>query len=553
MKPESRRFRATSTLTCTAPVAAVATIVILGADFNATLSGIAGAALVLVLVSAFLIQRRIIRSIVELTRFAETFDAVRGTHERVRVDGKAETDALAAAMNAMLDRIVTERNATQRAQLASEAKSAFLANMSHEIRTPMTAILGYIDLLQASGLSEAEHRKAFDTLKRNGEHLVELVNDILDLSKIEAGKQTVEQSTFSPLMAIADVQSLMHARAAAKGLPLSIEFEGPLPETITGDIVRLRQILINLVGNAIKFTDQGSVRLITRLVQSSDSQADTHYLQFEVRDTGIGIHAEGITKLFEPFSQLDRSDTRRQGGTGLGLCISKRLARLLGGDITVTSEPGVGSTFIATVAIGPLAAVQLIDRPALTVRASAERILPPELKLPPCRVLFAEDGIDNQRLIGAILKKAGAATVTVVENGLEAVEQAVAAYESRVQFDLILMDMQMPVMDGYRATRELRAMGYDGPIVALTAHAMEGERQKCLDCGCDDYISKPIDRVAFLKTVRSYVHDRPRERRDQNPIANTPTTATNHTLDGSGTAATLAASAGAGIGVAPGL
>ena len=381
------------------------------------------------------------------------------------------------------------------AEAATRAKSEFLAGMSHEIRTPMTAILGFTDVL-SSMVSSPEGLDAIKTIQRNGEYLLSIINDILDLSKIEAGKLQVERSPCSPFQVVAEVASLMRIRAEAKNLKLHAEYSGLIPEVIHSDSTRLRQVLINLIGNAIKFTEIGVVRLVTSLVQDEGSEPR---LRFDVIDTGIGMTEEQVAKLFEPFNQADASTTRRFGGTGLGLTISKRLAEKLGGHITVLSTPGKGSTFSVTVETGSLDGVRFLEPVAEsavpakpTPSAAAGAAL-----LPDCRVLLAEDGPDNQRLIAFFLKKAGA-RVTLAGNGQIAYAEALAARVRGKPFDLILMDMQMPVTDGYDATRRLRAAGYTGTIIALTAHAMADDRQKCIDAGCDDYATKPIDREKFF-------------------------------------------------------
>ncbi|MEN6451525.1 MAG: ATP-binding protein [Thermoguttaceae bacterium] len=393
------------------------------------------------------------------------------------------------------------------ADAANRAKSEFLANMSHEIRTPMTAILGYADLLAESG-REPALAEAADTIRRNGCHLLDIINNILDISKIEAGKLEVEPIACSPSTIVSEVASLMRLRAEAKRLSLSVEFDGPIPETIHTDPVRLRQILINLIGNAVKFTEAGGVRVVARLRHAA---ACPPLLQFDVIDTGIGMTPQQVGQLFEPFMQADTSTSRRFGGSGLGLTISKRLAELLGGDIRVESTPARGTTFSATINPGPLndapphlepsQAKPLADEPA-----TCRRQPPPHLD---GRVLLVEDGPDNQRLIALILRTAGA-EVTVAANGQEAIADVLAAASAdgnrpHAAFDVILMDMQMPVLDGYAATAQLRSWGYRGPIIALTAHAMTQDRQKCLDAGCDDYLAKPIDRQKILDVVRHYM------------------------------------------------
>jgi CheY-like chemotaxis protein/anti-sigma regulatory factor (Ser/Thr protein kinase) len=307
------------------------------------------------------------------------------------------------------------------------------------------------------------------------------------------------------------VVSLMRVRAEAKKLTLSATFRGPIPETIQTDPIRLRQILFNLVGNAIKFTEFGEIRIVTSLQREERKPL----LQFDVIDTGIGMNPEQIVRLFRPFTQADATTSRRFGGSGLGLTISKRLANLLGGDIRVRSQPGSASTFTVTVDPGPLDDVPMLTDPAEAASESVSRRKPSGAEPPRLdgRVLLAEDGPDNQRLISFLLRKAGA-DVAIVENGQAAIDAIVAAQtstenEASETFDVILMDMQMPLLDGYAATRRLRSMGYGGPIVALTAHAMIQDRQKCLDAGCDDYLAKPVDRLTLLETVARHMSPEP--------------------------------------------
>ena len=295
------------------------------------------------------------------------------------------------------------------AQAATEAKSNFLANMSHEIRTPMTAILGFTDVLAGNlaGSGQEESREAVAIIKKNGEYLLTLLNDILDLSKIEAGKLDVQRVPCSPCQLVADVASLMRVRAEAKGLGLNVEFSGPMPETIVTDPVRLRQILVNLVGNAVKFTEVGEVRLKAGMAADDGNQQT---LRIDVIDTGIGLPTEQIDRLFQPFSQADAGTNRKVGGTGLGLAISKRLANILGGDILARSAPGEGSTFSLLIAAGSMREVRMVEQPAEAVsrsRREAEQPCLPQVRLA-CRILLAEDGPDNKRLLTFLLKKAGA-------------------------------------------------------------------------------------------------------------------------------------------------
>ena len=379
---------------------------------------------------------------------------------------------------------------------ANRAKSEFLANMSHEIRTPMTAILGFADILLENVRHDADIEAA-QTIKRNGAYLLDIINDILDLSKIEAGKFGLEQLTVSPTAIVAEVASLMRVRADAKGLRLKTAFDGPIPETIQTDPTRLRQVLINVVGNALKFTETGSVELRTRFLDGESPR-----LCFDVIDTGIGLSEKAMERIFEPFSQADNSTTRKHGGTGLGLTITRRLVEMLGGDITVTSTLGAGTTFSITVKTGSLAGVTLRQENNESLRVSHESSSTPDRARQRLRgrILLAEDGPDNQRLIAFILKKAGA-EVVVADNGQVAIDLVTSAVSERRPFDVILMDMQMPVMDGYTATRTLRNAGYLGPIVALTAHAMSSDREKCLAAGCDDYVTKPVERAKLIEII----------------------------------------------------
>ncbi len=413
------------------------------------------------------------------------------------------------------------------AEAATMAKSEFLANMSHEIRTPMTAILGFAKAAQDGCPRQCEfgqhtYRECLETIARNGEHLLHLLNDILDLSKIEAGWLAVEHIDCSPCQLAMEVHSLITVRGDAKGLELRVEFESDIPETIQTDPTRLRQILINLLGNAVKFTEQGRVLLIVRMAEQS---SDDPTLVFDVVDTGVGMTPAETAKLFQPFSQADTSTTRRFGGTGLGLAVSKRLAEAMGGDILlVETEPGVGSRFRLTIGTGPLDGVRMLDRAerARRLEPKEQPAMTRRTTLPDCRVLLAEDGVDNQRLIGHLLKKGGA-QVTIFENGRLAAEAALAARDAGSPFDAVLMDMQMPVMDGYEATGLLRRQGYTGAIIALTAHAMEGDRRKCLDAGCDDYLSKPMTSEELLAAIARHLKTlRPAQTDSEEPSAKSP-------------------------------
>ncbi|MDG1895655.1 MAG: ATP-binding protein [Fuerstiella sp.] len=413
-----------------------------------------------------------------------------------------DSEAHHLELNELNERLKTQtevaRSKADEATSATMAKSEFLANMSHEIRTPMTEILGFTDIL-IDNVVEKKNMDSARTIKENGKYLLEHINDILDLSKIESGKIEVDRIESSPHQILADVVTLMTVRAKAKGLSLGLQLNGPIPETIGVDPNRLRQILINLVGNSIKFTETGAVRIDARLMTSFE---DGPKLRFDVTDSGIGIANEKIEGIFKPFTQADGSTTRRFGGTGLGLSISRRLAELLGGEFSVSSTLGEGSTFSFTVSTGPLNSVRLLHAtPAPSESTTTEEILTEtDGSIFGDRVLLAEDRPDNQRLISFILRKAGA-EVIVAGNGQHAVDMAKAATRDGCPFDVILMDMQMPVLDGYAATRQLSAEGYTLPIVALTAHAMSTDRAKSLEAGCDDYATKPVDKRRLIDTV----------------------------------------------------
>ena len=382
------------------------------------------------------------------------------------------------------------------AEQASAAKGDFLANMSHEIRTPMTAILGYTDLVSDPALGPSDRDNYLAVIRRNGEHLLELINDILDISKIEAGKFAMDVQPCSLPAVLADVASLMRARAEQRGVLLSVEYETAIPQAMHTDGARVRQTLVNLVGNAIKFTECGGVRVAASFLPAwRDGQPA---VQIKVIDTGIGISEEKLAQLFQPFVQADASTSRKYGGTGLGLAISRHLAELLGGELAVESAVGKGSTFTLTLPTGNLEGVRMLQDPAEAAHGEAAGSCVPAINdhiLAGMHVLLAEDGPDNQRLIRMILSKAGA-EVELAADGREAVSKASAG-----SFDVVLMDMQMPGMDGYEATRTLRSQGYAVPILALTAHAMTSDREKCLAAGCTGHLTKPIDRRELIIAV----------------------------------------------------
>jgi len=408
------------------------------------------------------------------------------------------------------------RSARERAEAASAAKSEFLANMSHEIRTPMTAILGYADLLgREDPPTEDADRVAAEAIKRNGAHLLALINDILDLSRIEAGKLVIDHEPVAPGAIAEDATTLLAERAREKGLDLETVFDTPIPSEIRTDPVRLRQILVNLLGNAVKFTDRG--RVVLRLTHDERERL----LHFRVEDTGVGVPHELQSTLFDAFTQADASTTRRFGGSGLGLRISQRLARLLGGDVRLErSDPKRGSVFTLELP-APAAAERVTPGRETTSDADASQAptAPPQTTakaepalgpLAGARILYIEDGPDNQRLVSIILSKSGA-EVEIADNGaagLAALCEGAdpeGALLSPPPFDLVLTDMQMPIMDGYTAVAAYRRKGGRLPVIALTAHAMRGDHDKCLAAGCDDYASKPVDRVALVALCSTWL------------------------------------------------
>ena len=500
------------------------------------LAAMVGMALTMSLAGLWMVERFVLQRLARFEKTVHEITTADCVAARVPEMGDDELGRLAASINSMLDVIAASRQeleaqqhqlqaqqhelvainreleeAWNRAEQANKAKTQFLANMSHEIRTPMTAIMGFAEMMMDPAQPEAERLDCVRTIRRNSQHLLELINDILDLSKIESGKFSIERIPCRPLAVVAEVESLMRVRATPKNIDFSVVYSTEVPETVVTDPTRLRQVLNNLVSNAIKFTEQGSVRLEVSFAGGAAASGGG-ILRFEVTDTGIGMTPEQMARLFEPFQQADPSMTRRFGGTGLGLSISKRLVEEMGGSIGVESSPGRGSRFTFQIPTGPLEGVRMIRPDPAAAAADAVGLPPvPVSGVAPgslaARVLLAEDGPDNQRLISFLLRKAGA-EVELAANGREAVERASRAADQGRPFDVVLMDIQMPEMDGYEATQTLRSRGYEGVIIALTAHAMLSDQLKCFRSGCNGYATKPIDQRGLINTIRQHLQKR---------------------------------------------
>ncbi|HLO41380.1 MAG TPA: ATP-binding protein [Phycisphaerales bacterium] len=391
-----------------------------------------------------------------------------------------------------LERLVSLRTqeleaARREADAANVAKSAFLANMSHEIRTPMTAILGFSELLRSEDLSDQEKGEYLELVRRHGEHLLAIINDILDLSKIEAGELKLESIPCDPAQIVRDVCASLRHVTAAKGVELVAHVQAGFPETVRSDPTRLRQILLNLVGNSTKFTSRGSIDVVCGATHTEDGR---WLLSLAVRDTGIGMTGEQMSSLFRPFTQADASTTRKFGGTGLGLAISRHIALALGGTLRVSSEPGIGSTFTLEIPAGAAEGEAVVSGSARST-GGRTRFRSSD------RVLIADDAPDIRRLVTYVLEKAGA-TVECVADGVEAVEMIAREHAAGRDYSLVLMDVDMPRLDGITAAKELRSRGINVPLIAITAHAMATDVARSLACGFDAHLPKPVNRDVLV-------------------------------------------------------
>ena len=407
--------------------------------------------------------------------------------DREREHNLAEIQDMNTALTQSARRLA---EAKDKAHRSSESKSAFLANMSHEIRTPLTAVIGFSDLLLEQQLIKPDGIAPAQAIARNGKHLLQIINEVLDLSKIEAGKLELDLADVSPFDLADDIAGTVGLQAQEKGLEFHNEFCYPLPSSIRTDELRLKQILINLCNNAVKFTHKGGVRLVMDAIKESG------VLQIGVIDTGIGMTQEQQQKVFDSFSQADVTTTRQYGGSGLGLTICQLLAGRLGATLNVESELDRGSRFLLQIPLPDTAAIDWLDTRPTQPTAAQTDTAPQRMQ---GKVLLVEDSPDNRQLISMYLIRAGV-EVSLAQDGHQGVEQSL-----QQDFDVILMDMQMPVMDGWEATRLIRDTGNQTPIIAFTANAMKEDIARCLDVGCNDYLAKPINKRAFFDIMARHL------------------------------------------------
>ena len=425
-----------------------------------------------------------------LSVVALCFQTARQTRLRRRND-----EALLAVRRAALEERASGEQVEQATRRATEEKNQFLSRLSHEIRTPMSAILGFADVLLDAKIDDDQRVEAVQSVRRNGRHLLHMIHDIIDLSKIEAGKLETQRLSVRTRTIIDEVVGLLEPRARARSTTLKVEIQGEVPELVQTDASRAQQALVNLVDNAIKYTEGGTVRLIVECNRAQER------LRFRVVDDGVGMTSAQVARVFEPFQQS--GDQKAVGSTGLGLAISFHIAKILGGAVSAESEPGKGSTFVLEIATGSLAGVPSMSATTEDPQAAESRAWS-DLPHIDGRVLLVEDGPDNQTILAHILRRAGA-EVVIANDGREGVDLALAARDEGRTFDAILMDIEMPVLDGLTATRQLRGAGYEGQIIALTAHAMAEDADRCIAAGCDHYLSKPVERAVLVHVVAQRV------------------------------------------------